>query len=697
MTLPELQEYADTVSTTISLEQSSIKGNQQAYIVYGDLVNASQSTVDGLTYEIADNTLLLQATDMQIADLSGQSAAFLSTILNYESTMDVQSAIMLEADNQISSLVFESGSIDSTLYLSQVAFASTAKYYSSLYMTFMAKDLIYQNRLNAISTTSSILAASIQYEKITYDNWQTSTVARQAIDTQLTALYNDSNAIQSTLTQYRIDETLAIGYYNSTSQAVNTLSSLYSASLLNQQYYQALSTQTGYTDALTAATNAASNAKRASLAAPSDTSLSAAATLANTLLKNITTNQADAMSATTALQQRLPGITTDTYAATIAQYENQVQIEIDNISTFDSYKTMSLKSLMYYSSQYDQAVIDIASSMVLVDTYNKLYDSSIAGSNALMAIVQNDTSSIAGKMNEVTAISMNLSSLVKDYDNYQSSYTGYVTISTIMKDQIDKATADLAVYSSFYDSTSFALASFSKEFQELQAALSLNTATLYSQSSMLAYETNKLYVYKAQLDDSFNIQERATYQYRETYVREKRIAAQLYYDSIIANAIRENSTINGEAAASAGLGVPVIPIPLDLNTPDINLANKNLTTITGFLNTFTDIYGNYDTQAINLQKVSTTAGLQREALDALTLYQNKYMTAATPDNLLILNSAQNDYKVVSDDYTVSLRDVDIVRKKADFVKINFQNSYADVFRSDEILKNEDTISSFLKV
>jgi hypothetical protein len=266
-----------------------------------------------------------------------------------------------------------------------------------------------------------------------------------------------------------------------------------------------------------------------------------------------------------------------------------------------------------------------------------------------------------------------------------------------MKDQIDKATADMAVYSSFYDSTSFALASFNKEFQELQAALSLNTATLYSQSSMLAYETNKLCVYKAQLDDSFNIQERATYQYRETYVREKRIAAQLYYDSIIANAIRENSTINGEAAASAGLGVPVIPIPLDLNTPDINLANKNLTTITGFLNTFTDIYGNYDTQAINLQKVSTTAGLQREALDALTLYQNKYMTAATPDNLLILNSAQNDYEVVSDDYTVSLRDVDIVRKKADFVHIHFAESYADVFRSDEILKNEDTISSFLKV
>jgi hypothetical protein len=697
MTLPELEAYASTVSTTVNLEQSSIQGNQKAYIMYGDLVNASQSTVDGLGYEIAANTLLLQATDMQISDLSGQSAAFLSTIMNYESTMDAEVITMKEADDQISSLMIESGAIDSTLNLSQLAFASTAKYYSSLYMTFMAKDLVYQNRLTAISTTSSILAASIQYEKITYDNWQTSTASRQAIDTQLTALYNDSNAIQSTLTQYRIDETLAIGYYNSTSQAVNTISSLYAASLLNQQYYQALSTQTGYTDALAAATNAASNAKRASLAAPSDTTLSAAATLAKTLVTTITTKQTDAMSETAALQQRLPGITTDTYAATIAQYENQVQIEIDNISTFDAYKTMSLKSLMYYSSQYDQAVIDIASSMVLIDKYGKLYDSSIAGSNALMAIVQKDTTSIAEKMSEVTAISMTLSSLVKDYDMYQSSFTGYVTISTIMKQQVDKATADLAVYSSFYDSTSFALATFSKEFQDVQAALSLNTATLYSQSSMLAYETNKLCVYKAQLDDSFNIQERATYQYRETYVREKRIAAQLYYDSIIANEIQKNSTINGEAAASVGLGVPVIPIPLDLNTPDITLGNKNLTTITGFLNTFTDIYGNYDTQTINLQKVSTTAGLQREALDALTLYQNKYMTAPTPDNLLILNSAQNDYNFASDEYNGTLGNVEIVRKKVDLVQVEFRKSYADVFRSDEIIKNEDTISSFLKV
>ncbi len=697
MTLSDLQIYADTVSTTVSLEQSSIQGNQKAYMVYGDLVNTSQSTVDGLAYEIIANTQLLQATDMQIADLSGQSAAFLSTIMNYESTMDVQSAIMQAADNQISTLSLESAAIESTLNLSQLAFASTAKYYSSLYMTFMARDLTYQNRLNTISTTSSILAKSIEYEKITYDNWQTSTTTRQKIDTQLTALYNDSNAIQSTLSQYRIDETLAVGYYNSTSQAVNTISSLYSASLLNQQYYQSLSTQTGYTDALIAAVSAASNAKRASLAAPNDTTLSAAAVMANKLVTTITANQTDATSVTAALQQKLPGITTDTYAATMAQYENQVQIEIDNISTFDSYKTISLKSLAYYSSQYDQAVLDIASSMVLINNYSTLYDSSITGSNALMALVKDDTSSIAGKMNEITTISMTLNSLVKDYDNFQSSYTGYISISSMMKQQIDKTIADLSIYSSFYDSTSFALAGFTTELQTVLASLATNTATLYSQSSMLAYETNNLQSYTAQLQDSFNTQERATYQYRETYVREKRIAAQLYYDSIIAYAIQENSTINGDAAASAGLGVPINPIPLNLNTPDINLGNANLTTITSFLNTFGDIYRNYDTQEINNQAVSTASGLQRQALDALSQYQNKYLTAPTSDNLLLLNSAQNDYNTASDAYTASLSNIEIVRRKVDTEQINFRKTYTDVFRADEIIKNEDTISSFLKV
>jgi hypothetical protein len=697
MTLSDLEIYANKVSTTVSLEQSSIQGNQKAYMVYGDLVNTSQSTVDGLAYEIIANTQLLQATDMQIADLSGQSAAFLSTIMNYESTMDVQSAIMQAADNQISTLSLESAAIESTLNLSQLAFASTAKYYSSLYMTFMARDLTYQNRLNTISTTSSILAKSIEYEKITYDNWQTSTTARQKIDTQLTALYNDSNAIQSTLSQYRIDETLAVGYYNSTSQAVNTISSLYSASLLNQQYYQSLSTQTGYTDALIAAVSAASNAKRASLAAPNDTTLSAAAVMANKLVTTITANQTDATSVTAALQQKLPGITTDTYAATMAQYENQVQIEIDNISTFDSYKTISLKSLAYYSSQYDQAVLDIASSMVLINNYSTLYDSSITGSNALMALVKDDTSSIAGKMNEITTISMTLNSLVKDYDNFQSSYTGYISISSMMKQQVDKATADLSVYSTFYDSTSFALAGFTTELQTVLASLATNTATLYSQSSMLAYETNNLQSYTVQLQDSFNTQERATYQYRETYVREKRIAAQLYYDSIIAYAIQENSTINGDAAASAGLGVPINPIPLNLNTPDINLGNANLTTITSFLNTFGDIYGNYDTQAVNTQTISTASGLQRQALDALSQYQNKYLTAPTPDNLLLLNSAQNDYNTASDAYTASLSNIEIVRRKVDTEQIKFRKTYTDVFRADEIIKNEDTISSFLKV
>jgi hypothetical protein len=267
----------------------------------------------------------------------------------------------------------------------------------------------------------------------------------------------------------------------------------------------------------------------------------------------------------------------------------------------------------------------------------------------------------------------------------------------MMKQQIDKTIADLSIYSSFYDSTSFALAGFTTELQTVLASLATNTATLYSQSSMLAYETNNLQSYTAQLQDSFNTQERATYQYRETYVREKRIAAQLYYDSIIAYAIQENSTINGDAAASAGLGVPINPIPLNLNTPDINLGNANLTTITSFLNTFGDIYRNYDTQEINNQAVSTASGLQRQALDALSQYQNKYLTAPTPDNLLLLNSAQNDYNTASDTYTASLSNIEIVRRKVDTEQINFRKKYTDVFRADEIIKNEDTISSFLKV
>jgi hypothetical protein len=695
MSLTDLQKYATTVSTTIALEQSSIAGNQANYLTYSELVNVSQSTVDGIGYEIAANDLIVNTTDMQIADLSGQSAALLSTITNYQSSIDVQNGIVENASSIISSLTAESGMIDSTLNISQLGFVSTAKYYSTLYMTFMAKDLIYQNRLNAISTTSSILSAAIEYEKITYDNWQASTVTRQAIDSQLANLYTDSNAIQSTLTRYKIEETLAIGYYDSTNQAVNSISSLYAGSLLNQQYYESLSTQTGYTNALTTATTAATTAKNLSVASPNDTTLSAAATLAANLVTSLAAQKSAATTETAKLQALVANITADTYAATVAQYQNQIQIEINNISTFESYKTQSLGTLAFYSTLYDQSEFDVASSILQINTFSTLYDSSIVGSNTLMRIAAEDTSTIAGKQDEITAISMMISSMNIEYTNYDSSYKGYVSISTLMKKDVDIAVADLAIYSTFYESTTSALTDYTIQLQAVQGPLTSNTALLLSQSSILAYETINLKAYTTQLRNSINTQERASFAYRETYVRQKRISAQIYYDSIIADAIKTTAKTNEDAQKVAGPGAAIKPIEVDLTTPDITLAFTNLTTITAFLNTFMNIYGNYDVQTKNLQAVSTAVGGERESLNALTKYQTAYMVSPTPTNAMILNSAQNDYNEAMKTYASIVKNIDLTQSQIDVAKPKFQQGYVGVFKSDEIFNNESTISSFL--
>ena len=691
----DLQAYSQNISAMIALEQSSITGKQLSYSTFSDRINVSQSTFNGLTYEIAANTSILQMNNMQIANLTKQDSNLREKIVAYQSSIDAQRDIMRASDSAISSLKLQESMIDSTLFGSELVFASTAKYYSSLYMTYMAKENAYQTHLQRINATSNILINAIQSEKDAQGILRASTMARRDLDSVLTALYTENNALQSSLIQYKADETLATRYYTSTNVAYTAISSIYAASLLNQNYYQSLSTQVTYMNSLAAAQSAASTATTAAAAAPSDTTLSAAVVMAKQLVTTLTNENAAATAATAKVQVLIPASQKAAYAAILNQYQNAVQLETNTVSTFDSYKTAAISSLTYYSSIYDRTIAAAPSSLALVTLYSTLYESSILGSNTAMELVKQTTSSIALKEDGIRGISFNISSLNTDYSALNSTYTGYMTISTVMKQQMDQALGGIASYSSFYTSTSAAILAISADIQTLNTNLNGTTAVLYSQSSMLMYENINLQAYTANLQESIAIQEKAMYQYRESYARQKLLSAQSYYDGLVAQANEMAATATAQAVAALGSAEFVVPIAPNLTTPAIIVASNNLAAMKGFTKRFRTLYENYDTQLENIAALETAISMQRAALDDITQTQNDYLIMATPATEASLSSAKTAYNAAAQDTEDIQSNIAFTQQEIDTAKLIFQGEYQGIFKPDEIAGFESTIGSFL--
>jgi hypothetical protein len=695
MDLSSLQVYSQTVSTTIGFENSTISATQAIQAQYEYMILTSQSTIDGLGYEIMANSNLIISADAR-SNLLVQSNAMLdSTITNYNSSIIGQLQIMSNADATMSSLVLESAGITSSLAQSDINFNSSAVYYSSLYMTFKAKDQLYQTCLDNIQTTSTLLTNAVIAEKISYDNWQISSAYTVARSAELSTLYLNSNAIQSTLTQYIVNEQLANANLASTNTGIQAVSSLYATALVNQQYYQSLSTQSGILEVYTAAYSTFMTASASAAAAPTNTVLVAASNMSQQRLSSITLSRDQSAAQVAALQPLVAGAITDTFAASLACAEEAVQLEIININTFTNYMNSSIAAVSQFSSMYEQAAIDVASSLSAVSLYSSFYVSSIAGSNALMDLAAADADTIAGQQAQVDAISLTISSLVLQNANYTSSYSGWIAYSTLMTQQVAQAVADLTAYSSFYESTNKAIGDFNDALQQTQSSITGNTSIIQTQSSILESETINLLGYQAQIAASFNIEEESAYQYRETYVRQKRMTAQQYYDACVLQQVQTTSTQNGNLIVQAA-GAPVTPISINLNTPTITLAYNNLTTITTFLNNFTSIYANYDIQTVNLQGVSTSVGAQRAAYSTLTTFSNQFMMNpnSVPAGQSFSNAQQNF--INKQIQTTNLQsNVDLTQAQINTAKNTFLTTYQAVFLSSDIFANESTISSFL--
>jgi hypothetical protein len=695
MSLADLKSYSFTVSTVIAEKTADIQKVKDVQSQYEYLILNSESTITAYNYEILQTDNAIMAKTVQKKKIQDQNIEYDSTIRFYTARVDEQNKIIDDSVLNISSLTRESSELDKYIEETNSVYVSSAVGYSSLYMVYTAKDIIYQKCVKDINETRVGLSNSIIQEAVSFKMFEDSTQAVQKKRKEVEDIYLEGTQIQSTLSEYKIQETNLAAALVSTNVGIAALSSLYETAVLNQEYYQLLSTQSGFMGSVTTAKVVYETALSRSQADPLNTSLQTATSMAQQRLSAVNTTKIQADVRVTAAQKIVNGATNDSYAISLAAAEGAIQLELQNSSTFQGYKDFSIRQVTYFSTLYEKAGRDIVSSIGVVETYNKFYNSSIAGSNALMTIINNDISSIAGEQATIDALSLTISSLYNQHSEYTSTYSGHMVYSSLMKKKIQDATANISLYTSLYASTSAEVSVKSKRLEDTERAITNNITEINTMSSILEMEKINVMKYQRDVAASFNMEELSAYKYRETFVRLKKAEAQRYYEACVLDQVQKTSTQNAKLKLQAG-NTPFTLTPININTESINLAYTNITTIDSFLNTFSDIYTNYSIQNLNLDAMSTSINNKQNEYSSFVAYSNRLRIDPTNDTLIQTVLASRT-SLTNIDYTTNknLNNIELTQKQINTAKDKFLVTYRNIFFYNEIIENENVISSFL--
>lgn len=695
MSLADLKSYSFTVSTVIAEKTADIQKVKDVQSQYEYLILNSESTITAYNYEILQTDNAIMAKTVQKKKIQDQNIEYDSTIRFYTARVDEQNKIIDDSVLNISSLTRESSELDKYIEETNSGYVSSAVGYSSLYMVYTAKDIIYQKCVKDINETRVGLSNSIIQEAVSFKMFEDSTQAVQKKRKEVEDIYLEGTQIQSTLSEYKIQETNLAAALVSTNVGIAALSSLYETAVLNQEYYQLLSTQSGFMGSFTTAKVVYETALSRSQADPLNTSLQTATSMAQQRLSAVNTTKIQADVRVTAAQKIVNGATNDSYAISLAAAEGAIQLELQNSSTFQGYKDFSIRQVTYFSTLYEKAGRDIVSSIGVVETYNKFYNSSITGSNALMTIINNDISSIAGEQATIDALSLTISSLYNQHSEYTSTYSGHMVYSSLMKKKVQDATANISLYTSLYASTSAEVSVKSKRLDDTERAISNNITEINTMSSILEMEKINVMKYQRDVAASFNIEELSAYKYRETFVRLRKAEAQRYYEACVLDQVQKTSTQNAKLKLQAG-NTPFTLTPININTESINLAYTNITTIDSFLNTFSDIYTNYSIQNLNLDAMSTSINNKQNEYSSFVAYSNRLRIDPTNDTLIqtVLASKRS---LTNIDYTTNqnLNNIALTQNQINTAKDKFLVTYRNIFFYNEIIENENVISSFL--
>jgi len=688
----ELKSYAAKVSTSIIEQSARVKEQQKAQDDYQKEVMLAESTVKGLKYEVLEDENVYILSKRMYSSIINSNINIDSTIKDYNRQIADQQLSIETLNGTILNLKIEGSNIESTLGDAYTKFDRDAKYYSSLYIDFLTKDTLYKTCLNDISTTSSLLTLSMSAEADSKQKLDGETIILKTKRDQLSTLNQENKDLQSTLATYILEEATAKRNVISTNDGIITLSSYYETAKLNQKYYQNLSTQGGIQLTYATAQSNSFQAKQASDANPANQSLLAIYKTASAAENSLYTKLQNITSELTTTKSALNISASNAYDTNISTAQSAINVEINNISTFQANIDNATILLKKYSSLYDQSILDITSCQQVVTKFNELYRSSIDGSNAIMMKVADITNSNNDIIARVTILENTILDKEKQYSSFLSSYTGWIEYSTLMDSTIIGATSNYISYSTSYKTANDDVIRLTKDLAYTKLTKMQKETNIITYSTIKEEETLNILEYTNKIHIAGVMEEKSGHQYRETLVRDKRKRLQEDYDAAILIQVELASTINGDLAAK---GTAYTPVPININVPSVDNVYNKLNAVTDYLNSFQPLYETYDMKLDSLQSISSIILPQYTKLKTINELKLNLLTSDQADEASI------GYSDKQSDFIES--GIQIEQKKAEAYKYDTINTikkthletYKTFFTPSEFLLNENTISSFL--
>ena len=690
MTVEEIQDYYNAFSTSVGIDYVELHKYDDVQADLERKILRSESTITGLDTEIGTNDAILKASRAHKSTLDRQISEFDDKISTFTSTIEGFDTQISSTNGTISSLTLEAKGIDKMLFKSDEQFTSSAKVYSTLFLEYLSKEAIYQRRVNDIINESTLLKANMIVESTSAYAYKIARNIRIKKDEELSTLYGESNFIQTSLTQYRIDEQAAITNLTSTNLGIISISSLYETAVHTRDYYDAVDRQSKTIESHYQSVSTLAEVDRLVADYPSNKTYQAAQSMTRQSVANLAREKGILTQEVDTLKQNVIGAQQFSYEALLTQYQSSIQGETDAISTFSMFRKKAESDVAAYSSIYDQAILDVISSIRVVSSYSTLYESSISGASTLLRIAQLESNDIIETQGKIDTLTFVIASLSNDIINYSSSFNSYSTISSLKTQEYLTEMSNMMIYSSFYESTNSSIQQFNDQLISVNKTILTNNGIVSYQTDRIDREATNIKAYHAVVADCVRSQEFAAYEYRETCVRTKRLAANELYNANVVKEVQNTSTMNGNARAAAGTGVVINAIPVNLNTPDISGALTTVNTISNFLNSFSEIYDTYTIQSTNYQSVSTSIANEKASL--LVLQALKGDPTIPPDEITraMADLRSRELEFSSFNTNMNLTDVQILN-----LKENVNKLYTTIMRADEIIAAETAISSFL--
>ena len=705
MSTQEIANYKNTVSTSIGLEYSTLAVNQANYAIYNLYIQLYQSTINGVKYQLQYNAASNYTLKQIQTDLDLQDKNTRIKIEYYESEIDEKTKIMDESISSISSLSRKLSSLDLT-----IPYIGGGLEYSTLYIKSLGYDALIAEKEAELDKLNADVDTAAFEESTLYKNYVDSTLRWKITSNTLDKLHTRSNAIRTMLTRSLIDIATAEDEYNSTVVGISTLSSLRELVSLRTLYENELAKlaaeENNYIDSQNIFTTAdvqyqniwsggsIQNVTNTSATSQQSIALQARS-MAQAQLYEASTSRHAARLSVSKLQTLLGLAKTSHYEATLDALEATVVSKSYLANTLKNYKLSSLQSVARFSSIYENANIDISTYSGLVKVYSSMYESSIIGASTMSTLNSVDQDRLKRLQEELTVTTHTLSILDDKQKKELDDYEKYILISSIHTRNMLSSMYAASTLSSLYYSTQNAIDFIKYGITSTNKGLIIAKNLFYAQSSILNSQYINLSYLDMQLNDSINTQERAAYEYRETFCRLQKINISRRYDGMVLGVIEAAS--NATVAAQATSATPVAAIVPNLNTPEIKNTYTTLTSINSFITSFSEIYNAYDEQSSNIKNISTCIDKKSKSWSTLQFYDDAMYYSGYSNTELqpFITSASADYSNKTIQTNDAIEVYSTAQKTIISLKNVVYNKYKSFFGDTDIENQESTISSFM--